>query len=433
MDVEILSRVQFALTAAFHFLFPPLTIGLGIVLVVLETIWMRTKDRWYHEAGRFWTKVFAINFAPGRRERHRDGVPVRHELGRLQPLRRRRVRLARSRRKGSSRSSSSRASSRSSSSDGIGWARGSTTSRRGWSSLGSIFSVGLDRDRELAGCTRPRGSRSCRRGRRGVDGVRAEIVDFWAMVFNPVDDGAAVARLERRRSRSAGSSDVSVCAYYMLKGRFGEFTRRCMPVGDRRRDLPARCLDGSPATSRPAASRSTSPRSSRRSRASSRPARRGSTCSGSPTPRSRRSATGSKIPHLLSWILYFDADARVTGLDAFPPEDRPPLMIPFVGFHLMVGLATFMLLAISLAAWFAWRGTLASKRWLLRILVPAIAAPMLAVQDGLVRRGGRQAALHRLPGGRRRRADAGPPHLRRPETSTVGRRAGRRIDASCSG
>jgi cytochrome d ubiquinol oxidase subunit I len=57
--------VPFAPTAAFHFLFPPLTIGLGIVLVVLETIWMRTKDRWYHEAGRFWTKVFAINFAMG--------------------------------------------------------------------------------------------------------------------------------------------------------------------------------------------------------------------------------------------------------------------------------------------------------------------------------------------------------------------------------
>jgi cytochrome d ubiquinol oxidase subunit I len=57
--------VPFAPTAAFHFLFPPLTIGLGIVLVVLETIWMRTKDRWYHEAGRFWTRVFAINFAMG--------------------------------------------------------------------------------------------------------------------------------------------------------------------------------------------------------------------------------------------------------------------------------------------------------------------------------------------------------------------------------
>ena len=57
--------MPFALTAAFHFLFPPLTIGLGVVLVVLETIRMRTKDRSYHEAGRFWTKVFAINFAMG--------------------------------------------------------------------------------------------------------------------------------------------------------------------------------------------------------------------------------------------------------------------------------------------------------------------------------------------------------------------------------
>ncbi|MEZ6319465.1 MAG: cytochrome ubiquinol oxidase subunit I, partial [Phycisphaerales bacterium] len=65
MDVELLSRVQFAGTVMFHYLFPPLTIGLGLVLVILEGIWLRTRDESWSHAARFWTRVFALNFALG--------------------------------------------------------------------------------------------------------------------------------------------------------------------------------------------------------------------------------------------------------------------------------------------------------------------------------------------------------------------------------
>ena len=65
IDVVVLSRLQFALTIMFHYLFPPLTIGLGTVLVFLEYRWLRTDDPIYHEAARFWTKMFGINFALG--------------------------------------------------------------------------------------------------------------------------------------------------------------------------------------------------------------------------------------------------------------------------------------------------------------------------------------------------------------------------------
>src|SRR3954462_39201 len=65
MDVEMLARIQFALTIMFHYLFPPLTIGLGIVLVYLEGMFLRTGDPLYESAAKFWTKIFGLNFALG--------------------------------------------------------------------------------------------------------------------------------------------------------------------------------------------------------------------------------------------------------------------------------------------------------------------------------------------------------------------------------
>src|SRR6476659_1281921 len=65
MDVLMLARIQFALTIMFHYLFPPLTIGLGIVLVYLEGMFLRTKDPLYESAAKFWTRIFGLNFALG--------------------------------------------------------------------------------------------------------------------------------------------------------------------------------------------------------------------------------------------------------------------------------------------------------------------------------------------------------------------------------
>jgi cytochrome d ubiquinol oxidase subunit I len=64
-DAANLSRAQFALTVMFHYLFPPLTIGLGVLMVVMEGMYLRTKDSHYEMLARFWTKIFAVNFAVG--------------------------------------------------------------------------------------------------------------------------------------------------------------------------------------------------------------------------------------------------------------------------------------------------------------------------------------------------------------------------------
>jgi cytochrome d ubiquinol oxidase subunit I len=60
-----LSRLQFALTTMFHILFPTLTIGLALYLVVVEFLWLRTKQEIYYRMYRFWVKIFAINFGVG--------------------------------------------------------------------------------------------------------------------------------------------------------------------------------------------------------------------------------------------------------------------------------------------------------------------------------------------------------------------------------
>lgn len=65
MSIEILSRMQFALTAMFHYIFPPFSIGLGLLLVIFETIYLWTKDPIYEKITKFWIKIFAANFSLG--------------------------------------------------------------------------------------------------------------------------------------------------------------------------------------------------------------------------------------------------------------------------------------------------------------------------------------------------------------------------------
>src|SRR4028119_1538428 len=65
LDVVLLSRVQFALTIMFHYLFPPLTIGMGVVLVYLEAMYFRKREPIYETAAKFWTTLFAVSFAMG--------------------------------------------------------------------------------------------------------------------------------------------------------------------------------------------------------------------------------------------------------------------------------------------------------------------------------------------------------------------------------
>lgn len=65
MDVEILARFQFALTIMFHYIYPTFSIGLSLIMVIMEGLYLKTKDPLYMQMAKFWTKVFALTFAIG--------------------------------------------------------------------------------------------------------------------------------------------------------------------------------------------------------------------------------------------------------------------------------------------------------------------------------------------------------------------------------
>ena len=78
MDTALaIHRLHFAFTVTFHYIFPQLTMGLALLLVVLKTMALRTGNEHYNQAARFWAKIFAINFALG----VVTGIPMEFQFG----------------------------------------------------------------------------------------------------------------------------------------------------------------------------------------------------------------------------------------------------------------------------------------------------------------------------------------------------------------
>jgi cytochrome d ubiquinol oxidase subunit I len=76
-DALIVHRLQFAFTVMFHYLFPQLTMGLGLLIVILKGLALRKKDARYNDSARFWAKIFAVNFAVG----VVTGIPMEFQFG----------------------------------------------------------------------------------------------------------------------------------------------------------------------------------------------------------------------------------------------------------------------------------------------------------------------------------------------------------------
>ena len=65
MSTLILARIQFAFTIAFHYIYPPLSIGLGVILVIMEGLWLKTRKPLYRDMTHFWVRVFGLVFSIG--------------------------------------------------------------------------------------------------------------------------------------------------------------------------------------------------------------------------------------------------------------------------------------------------------------------------------------------------------------------------------
>jgi len=378
LSVVILSRLQFALTIMFHYLFPPLTIGLGVLMVFMEGMYLKSRDPLYESMARFWTRIFAVNFAMG----VATGVVMEFEFGTNWATYSRFV--------GDVFGSALAA-------EGIfafflesgflavlvfGWDKVSPRTHflaTVMVSLGSMFSaiwIVVANSWQQT----PAGFHIVGEG----TSARAEVTVFWAMVFNP----SSVERLVHVLLGAfiLGAFFVmSVSAYYLLKGRHVEFARRSFTIALLfgaavslaeivSGDSQARTL----ATTQP------TKLAAFEGLYSTEPGGTALSLVGFPDSSQQRVKGEVAIPGLLSLLVHGDLDTPVRGLDQFPRRDWPPVAIPFYAYHVMVGIGFFLGTLTMFALYLRWRGSLFERRWLLWVFVFAVAGPVAANQLGWV-------------------------------------------------
>ncbi len=377
-DVLTLSRLQFALTVMFHYIFPPLTIGLGALLVMMEGAFLRTRNPVYEDMARFWTRIFAVNFALG----VATGVVMEFQFGTNWATYSRFV--------GDVFGSALAA-------EGIfafflesgflavlvfGWDK--VSPRVHFFStvmvfLGSVFSAVWIVVANSWQQT-PAGFRIVGEGA----AARAEITDFWAMVFNP----SSVIRLTHVLIGAfiLGAFFVmSVSAFYILKRRHLDFARKSftLALGLGLAASLAAALTGHRHAQVVAA---TQPAKLAAFEGHFETGTGGAPLYlfGVPDEKARRVRYGVAVPGLLSFLAHGDFNAPVAGLDRVPPEDWPPVAPSFYSFHLMVWLGAAFILLTGWAAVLRWRGSLFDHDGLMRVFVVAVIGPFVANQAGWV-------------------------------------------------
>lgn len=373
LDALFLSRLQFALTIMFHYIFPPLTIGLSVFMVVIEALWVKTGNPIYESMARFWTKVFAVNFAMG----VATGIVMEFEFGTNW--------AAYSKFVGDVFGSALAA-------EGIfafflesgflsvlvfGWgkvSRGMHFFSTVMVCLGSIFSsvwitIANSWQQTPAGYHLVKTASGL---------MRAEITDFWAMVFNP----SSVPRLLHVWVGAfvLGAFFVmSISAFYILRRKHLEFAERTFKIALVYAALTSLLAGASGhlqacevAENQPAKL------AAMEAHYDTGVGGTGLYLFGWPDPARKTVDFGLKIPYLLSLLVYFNPDKPVSGLDRFPANDWPPVFIPFMSFHLMVALGVYFIGVTTLGLFLWWRKKLFETSWLMWLfvfsVVPAIAA-----------------------------------------------------------
>jgi cytochrome bd ubiquinol oxidase subunit I len=376
VDIELLSRLQFAFTIGFHYLFPPLSIGLGLFLVIMEGTYLRTGNRLYHNMTRFWVKIFGLIFALG----VASGIVMEFQFG-------------------TNWATYSRY---------VGDVFGSALAAEGIfaffleSGFLAILLFGWDKVKPVTHFVATilvafgahfsaiwivvaNSWQQTPAGYHLVEtpnGVRAEITDFWQVVFNPsfLD---RISHVFMGCWQAAAFFVLSVSAYYLLRGKHTEFAKASMKIAvviavvaslgqlvtghisaeTLAETQPAKlaAMEGHYAVSAPA----------------------GAYILGWVDDKGEK-VSGIEIPGLLSWLLYRDWEAPVTGLGAFDKEDRPPVNIVFQSYHLMVMIG-FALIALSIIGLITWlTGALFKARWLLWVMVFSVLLPQIANQVGWI-------------------------------------------------
>jgi cytochrome d ubiquinol oxidase subunit I len=377
MDAEILARIQFAFTVAFHYIYPPLSIGLGIILVMMEGMYLKTKNPLYEQMTKFWVKVFALTFAIG----VATGIVMEFEFGTNWATYSRYV--------GDVFGSALAA-------EGIfafflesgflavlvfGWDKVKPRTHfisTIMVSLGSMFSAVWIVVANSWQQT-PAGYHIVGEGLN----VRAEITDFWEMVFNP----SSVDRLLHVLSGAwlAGAFLViSVSAFYLLKNKHHDFAKSSFRIALLLAVFASlfQLFTGHQSAigvseNQPA-------------KLAAMEAHFDSSSAGAlhlfgwVDENNQKVNLGIGVPGMLSYLIYGDTQKPVKGLNAFPPDERPPVNIVFQAYHLMVAIGVFLILITVLGIFLWWRGKLFNHKWLLWIFVFSVLGPQIANQVGWI-------------------------------------------------
>ncbi len=377
MDVEILARIQFAFTVMFHYIYPPLSIGLGLLLVIMEGVYLKTGNKQYYSMAKFWTKMFAVTFAIG----VATGIVMEFEFG-----------------------TNWAAYSRY-----VGDVFGSALAAEGvfafflesgflalllfgWDRIGpklhyfSTIMVCLGAHFSAvwiivanSWMQTPAGFHIVGEGLR----ARAEITDFWAMVFNP----SSVDRLLHSIVGAwlAGAFFVlSASAYYLLRKRHIEFARRSMQIalivaalsviiqaflGDmsargvaRNQPMKLAAMEGVYRTQTGAPL----------------------IVFGMPNSEAMRVDYAVQIPKLLSFLSFHNSNAEIKGLNQIQKNDWPNAAAVFTVYRIMLLMWVLMVIVVAVALWKWRRGNLDKSSGFLKIMVVSVIFPQVANQTGWV-------------------------------------------------
>lgn len=376
MDVLILSRIQFALNTCFHYLYPPISIGLGLMLVIMEGMYLKTKKLKYKEMTEFWIKIFALTFALG------------VATGLVQTF-----------------------------AFGTNWARysrfvgdvfGSALAAEGmfaffleagflgillfgWDRVGpklhyfATICVCLGSHFSAVWIIVANSWMQTPAGFHLVDtplGQRAEVTEFWSMVFNP----STMNRLTHTVLGcwlTGAFFVISVAAYYLLKNRFKEIAKSMMRMGLAVAilSLVLQLVSGD-ANARMVARYQPAKLAAFEGVYKTRPA----------TPISvigwvdgkKNKVISLKIPGALSFLTYRDIATPVTGLDKIPRDEWPNVPLVFQTYHIMI-FTWFIMFLIALFGFYYWRkNRLQEKRWLLWSMIFSVLLPHIGQQCGWI-------------------------------------------------
>ncbi len=374
LDPVLLARVQFALTIGFHFIFPPISIGLAWLLVIIEGIgWYKGDDN-YVRMGKFFGKLLAITFAVG----VATGIVMEFQFG-------------------------------------TNWAEYSKF-------VGDIFGAPLAAEAIFAFFLESAFLGLYLFGRNKVSkaihwfsifmvAIGATLSAFWILVANSWQQTPAGYVIQNGRAELTSFADAvfnpsmwirffhtmdaaliagafvmaGVAAYLLLKNRENLIARNALKLS-LIFGLIVSLLELFPFGHEHAIQvAQTQPEKM----AAFEGLIEGQTNApmvifGIPSDDPPQLSASVEVPGILSWLVHGDTEAYVNGLNDFPADEIPPFFLTFTSFHSMVALGMFFIFVMLLGIYLMKRKKLWDSRWYLKLLVISIPLPVLACQFGWV-------------------------------------------------